>query len=97
MAARLTLATVSALSVVGVEFHNGWKRIFVCGGGGFIGSHLVSCVLKEEGTERLVVFDNFSSGRRAYLADTVSDPRLRVVESDLKDLGAITSAMAGCE
>ena len=74
-----------------------WKRVFISGGAGFIGSHLVSSLLRDEKTERVVVFDNFSSGRRSYLAAKTSDPRLAVVESDLKDVGAVTSAMVGCD
>jgi UDP-glucose 4-epimerase len=74
-----------------------WKSVFVSGGAGFIGSHLVSSLLSDERTQRVVVFDNFSSGRRSYLPNNANDPRLEVVESDLKDAGAVTSAMAACD
>jgi UDP-glucose 4-epimerase len=74
-----------------------WKRVFVSGGAGFVGSHLVSSLLKDESCERIIVFDNFSSGQRSYLAESMADPRVSVVEADLKDLGAVTSAMAGCD
>lgn len=85
------------MSLVPVGFDHKWKRVFVSGGAGFIGSHLVSFLLKDEAAERVVVFDNFSSGHRSYLGNNVSDPRVRVVEADLKDLGAVASAMAGCD
>ena len=47
------------------------------------------------GIERVTVFDNFSSGRWWHLEDHRDDPRLDVVEADVKDLDALTSAMAG--
>jgi UDP-glucose 4-epimerase len=72
-------------------------KAFVTGGAGFIGSHLVNRLLKYEGAERVVVYDNFTSGQRSYLEALISDPRLSVVEADLKDAERIRQAMAGCD
>jgi UDP-glucose 4-epimerase len=74
-----------------------WTSIFVSGGAGFIGSHLISSLLRNEAVERIVIFDNFSSGQRAYLAEAVKNRRVSVTEADLKDLKALTSAMEGCD
>jgi UDP-glucose 4-epimerase len=46
-------------------------NVFVSGGAGFIGSHLVRHLLSKEETQRVVIFDNFSSGQTSYL-ETVS-------------------------
>jgi UDP-glucose 4-epimerase len=73
-----------------------WRQVFVSGGAGFIGSHLLPILLRDD-VGRVVVFDNFSSGRVSYLNDAVRDPRVRIVEADLKDLKGVTAAMAGCE
>ena len=64
---------------------------------GFIGSHLVSRLLESEKTERMVVYDNFTSGQRSYLQGLTSDRRSSVVEADLKDAGRVCEAMAGCD
>ena len=64
---------------------------------GFIGSHLVSRLLKSEKTERVVVYDNFTSGQRSYLQALTSDRRLSVIEADLKDAGRVREAMVGCD
>ena len=72
-------------------------RYFISGGAGFIGNHLVRRLLARPDTERVVVFDNFSSGQESYLADLNSDARLAVVRADLKDKEAVTSAMHGCD
>lgn len=75
----------------------GWNNVFVSGGAGFIGSHLVRSLLTEPRVERVVVFDNFSSGLRSHLDEISSDPRLKVVKNDLKELSGVASAMAGCD
>lgn len=71
-------------------------RAFVAGGAGFIGSHLVGHLLR--GTvDRVTVFDNFTSGRERHLTAHRDDPRLAVVRGDLKDLEALSAAIAGAE
>jgi UDP-glucose 4-epimerase len=72
-------------------------RYFISGGAGFIGNHLVRRLLARPDTQRVVVFDNFSSGQESYLADLNNDARLAVVRADLKDKEAVTSAMHGCD
>ena len=74
-----------------------WRAVFVSGGAGFIGSHLVEWLLAEPRIERVVVFDNFSSGRESFIEVARRDRRVEVVKADLKDLKILTAAMAGCE
>jgi UDP-glucose 4-epimerase len=85
------------LSLVPVGFYQPWKRIFVSGGAGFIGSHLVSSLLQDSMTQCIVLYDNFSSGQRGYLAQSMDDPRVTVIEGDLKDSEAVSRALAGCD
>jgi UDP-glucose 4-epimerase len=66
-------------------------RILVTGGGGFIGSHL-SRRLVAEGHE-VRVFDDFSTGSRANLADVEAE----VVEGDIRDQDALAAPMRGIE
>lgn len=72
-------------------------KAFVTGGAGFIGSHLLERLLGAAGTERVVVYDNFTSGQRSYLQAWTGDRRLSVVEADLKDAGRVREAMDGCD
>jgi UDP-glucose 4-epimerase len=75
----------------------GWNKVFVSGGAGFIGSHLVRWLLKEERVQRVVIFDNLSSGQLSHIREISNDPRLEIITADLKELGAVASAMAGCD
>ncbi|HEV2945974.1 MAG TPA: NAD-dependent epimerase/dehydratase family protein [Gemmataceae bacterium] len=71
------------------------SRFFVTGGAGFIGGHLVERLLRRPDSS-VVVYDNFSSGRPWHL-ESVNAGRLHVITGDIKDLGRLKEAMAGCE
>jgi UDP-glucose 4-epimerase len=71
------------------------QRFVVVGGAGFIGGHFVETLLARDGVERVTVYDNFSSGRRWHLANVADDPRLDVVVGDVRDLEALSAAVAG--
>lgn len=55
------------------------KRILVIGGAGFIGSHVVDELLKED-VEEVIVYDNFARGARGNLDDALTDSRVRIFE-----------------
>ncbi len=67
----------------------------VTGGAGFIGSHLVERLLREE--HRVRVLDDFSTGRKENLAfgPSVDVSRMEVVEGDLRDLAVTAQAASG--
>lgn len=71
------------------------RRICVVGGAGFIGGHFVDRLLTSDATEKLTVYDNFSSGREWHLAAHQTDTRLNVIKSDVRDLEDLTSAIDG--
>ncbi|NNU81469.1 UDP-glucose 4-epimerase GalE [Halovulum dunhuangense] len=63
-------------------------RILVCGGAGYIGSHMVRMLLRHG--HEVVVFDNFSQGHRAALPSGI-----QVIEGDLLDPATLARAFAG--
>jgi UDP-glucose 4-epimerase len=68
-------------------------NILVTGGGGFIGSHLVDLLLLHG--HSVCVLDNFSTGQRDNLP--LSNPQLRLVTGDIRDLNAVNSVMQGVD
>ncbi len=67
-------------------------KALVTGGAGFIGSNLVHR-LAADGHD-VTVLDNFSSGYRSNLPD---DPRVTVVEGDVRSADAVATAAQGAE
>lgn len=71
------------------------RRICIVGGAGFIGGHFVNRLLASDVTEKVTVYDNFSSGREWHLAAHQADARLNVIKGDVRDLDGLITAMDG--
>ena len=72
----------------------------VSGGGGFIGSNLVQSILAKG--DRVRVLDDFSTGRRANLADAPAWAKaghgaFELLEGDIRDMDACRRAVAGVD
>lgn len=72
-------------------------KYFIVGGAGFIGSHLVTKILKEEKDVHVTIYDNFSSGKMWHLDEVKKQKNLKIVEGDVKDLNKLTDSMKGAE
>jgi UDP-glucose 4-epimerase len=90
------------LRVVALKFfapsladQGGLLRFFLTGCAGFIGSNLTDRLLAAG--HRVVGYDNFSTGRTAFLETASRSTRFTLITGDLLDAGKLTSAMAGCE
>ena len=70
-------------------------KIFITGAAGFIGSNLVDRLL-DLGME-IVGWDNFSTGRRAFLDGALKHGNFALVEGDTLDPTALSKAMSGCD
>lgn len=68
---------------------------FITGGAGFIGSNLADRLLAEG--HEVVVYDDFSTGQREFIADAQTEPGFRLVEGDVLDLDVMTDAMRGAD
>ena len=73
-------------------------KYLVTGGAGFIGSHIVSALLEQGATVR--VLDNFSTGRREnveVLTRQFGTSRLEVLEGDIRDASRVEEAVHGID
>ena len=71
------------------------KKILVIGGAGFIGSHVVHELLKEEVAE-VIVYDNFARGKISNLDVNLSDPRCTVFPDggDIREVDVLNRAVS---
>ena len=72
--------------------------MLVIGGAGFIGSHVVSAILKE-GVKSVTVFDNLGRGDIDYLEDSLRDERCIFYPNggDIRDTDILNDAMQGVD
>lgn len=74
------------------------KKFLVIGGAGFIGSHVVAELLKEDVAE-VLVFDNLARGKLTNLREQLSDPRCRLFSAggDIREVDVLNKAMEGID
>ena len=72
------------------------KRILVTGGAGFIGSHIVDLLCKENCAE-IVAIDNMVRGRFANLKHAMAQGPVRLVEGDIRDSSLMASLVKSAD
>lgn len=74
------------------------SKVLVIGGAGFIGSFVVSELLKENVSE-VIVYDNFARGKKEYLTESLKDPRCKLfpIGGDVREIDILDTAMKGVD
>lgn len=74
------------------------SKCLVIGGGGFIGSFVVSELLKEDVGE-VIIYDNFTRGKASNLEHQLKDPRCKIYPNggDIRDIDLLDDAMKGVD
>lgn len=70
-------------------------KIFVTGGAGFIGSHLVDKLVSLN--HRLIVFDNLFRGKRDNIEGHIRSNAVRFVKGDIRDIDSLMKESQGCD
>ena len=71
------------------------RNIFVSGGAGFIGSHVIERLMNSKAN--VVVFDNLSSGSLHNISKWLGSSNLKLIQGDLLDQMMIEKSIRGCE
>jgi UDP-glucose 4-epimerase len=71
------------------------KRILVIGGAGFIGSHVVAELLRED-VQSVTVFDNLARGRLSNIRESLDDSRCHVFADggDIREIDVLNKAVS---
>ena len=74
------------------------SKILVIGGAGFIGSFVVSELLKTK-VGKVIIYDNFARGKESNVSDSLQDPRCEIYPNggDVRDVDILNDAMQGCD
>lgn len=64
-------------------------RVVVTGGAGFIGSHLVDELVERRRVAQVTIVDSLVNGSRENLSARLADPRVRLVEADIRSDAAL--------
>ncbi len=72
--------------------------ILVIGGAGFIGSYVVSELLKT-GAKKVVIYDNFARGKMENIEASLNDDRCRIfpLGGDVREIDILNEAMVGVD
>jgi UDP-glucose 4-epimerase len=73
------------------------STIVVTGGAGLVGSTTVDHLLAGHDPRAVVIVDDFSRGTRSNIQKALADPRVSLVEGDIRDRQAVTSVLAGAD
>jgi len=72
------------------------SSFLITGGAGFIGSHIAECLLTA-GARKVLVLDNFSTGRFRNLAPFANHPRFAYTAGDIRDVHTCKAACEGID
>ncbi len=74
------------------------SKILVIGGAGFIGSFVVSELLKYD-IKEVIIYDNFARGKKSYVEEQLKDPRCSLFSDggDIREIDILNRAMKGMD
>ncbi|NOR80442.1 MAG: NAD-dependent epimerase/dehydratase family protein [Methyloprofundus sp.] len=73
------------------------SNILVTGGCGLVGSTTIDLLLRDYSPASIVILDNMSRGTLANVEEALKDPRVKLVQGDIRDMEAVHSAIRGMD
>lgn len=72
-------------------------KALVTGGCGFIGSHLVEALVREEGFEEVIVLDTLNKGKIDNIKYLIDQGKVKLIEGDIRYRDIVDEAMEGVD
>ena len=69
------------------------KKIFITGGAGFIGSHVVDTLLKDG--YQVTIFDNLSTGEKSWIEKHLDNYNFKFIQGDILNLDHLEKSIRG--
>ncbi len=73
------------------------SRILVTGGCGLIGSTTIDQLLRDHEPEKIVIYDNLVRGSTNNVRQALKDPRVQLVEGDIRDVHRVHEVTKGMD
>ena len=72
-------------------------RILVTGGCGLVGSTTIDLLLRDHSPKQIVILDNLSRGTLSNVEEALRDPRVSLVQGDIRDVEAVRNVTEGMD
>ena len=59
-------------------------RYLVIGGAGFIGSYISDWLMKDTAVKKVIVYDNFCSGKKWHISHHLLNNKFELIEDDIR-------------
>jgi UDP-glucose 4-epimerase len=73
------------------------SNILVTGGCGLVGSTTIDLLLRDHAPAKIVIFDNLVRGTLANVETALKDPRVTLVQGDIRDVAAVHKVTKGMD
>jgi UDP-glucose 4-epimerase len=73
------------------------SNILVTGGCGLVGSTTIDLLLRDYSPSRIVILDNLNRGTLANVEQALKDPRVTLLQEDIRNVEAVHGAMQGMD
>src|SRR5579875_3658657 len=91
---------INTESVSGTDLAAGlarYRRALITGGAGLVGSHIADLLARVPSMEEIVVFDDFSRGRRENLTEALRSGKVHILEGGTADPVDVDHAIDGID